>query len=81
MLSQLRLMMRFDAADQKACTERLYSVTMMVLFSSGVMGRMPMAAARSITGRVWPRRWTTPQIIGWRLGIWVRRGSLRTPAP
>ena len=59
--SQLRLRMRSTPPTRKACTERLYSVTMMVLFSLGVSGRMPMAWDRSITGRVWPRRLTTPQ--------------------
>ncbi|MCY1355485.1 hypothetical protein D9M69_419060 [compost metagenome] len=70
--------MRSTPLTRKACTERLYSVTMMVLRSLASCGRMPMARDRSITGRVWPRRLTTPQTNGWRCGISVSLGMCRT---
>ncbi|MOA70386.1 hypothetical protein D3C78_1992310 [compost metagenome] len=59
--SQFMLTMRSTPPTRNACTERLYSVTMMVLFGPGVSGRMPIAWDRSITGKVCPRKLTTPQ--------------------
>ncbi|MNH23576.1 hypothetical protein D3C79_834800 [compost metagenome] len=76
--SQFMLTMRSTPPTRKACTERLYSVTMMVLSGPGCSGRMPIAWDRSITGKVCPRRLTTPQTNAWRCGISVSLGSCST---
>ena len=70
--------MRSTPPTRKACTVRLYSVTMMVLRSSGTSGRRPMARDRSTTGRVCPRRLTTPHTELCRCGISVIFGSWTT---
>ncbi|MNF04032.1 hypothetical protein D3C80_2034580 [compost metagenome] len=50
--SQFMLTMRSTPPTRKACTERLYSVTMIVLPGPGTNGRMPMAWDKSMTGSV-----------------------------
>ncbi|MNN43986.1 hypothetical protein D3C81_1582530 [compost metagenome] len=52
MASQFMLTMRSTPPTRKACTERLYSVTMIVLLGPGTNGRIPIACDRSITGKV-----------------------------